>query len=89
MAAYPGAETTVADWVTFDGCATAPDTSAAPLDLDTQLPGAETTIERWEKGCKSGGSAELWTIQGGSHLPSIGDTFREDMIDFLFAHPKP
>ena len=86
---YPGAETSVRDWATLDGCSLTPDDTAPPLDLDTQLSGAETTVERFAAGCKAGGSAELWTIQGGMHLPNIADTFREDVIDFLFAHPKP
>jgi polyhydroxybutyrate depolymerase len=86
---YPGAKTTVADWVTLDGCSTTPDTSAPPLDLDTRLAGAETTVTRYATGCKPGGHAELWTIAGGSHLPSLTTSFSTSVIDFLFAHPKP
>jgi polyhydroxybutyrate depolymerase len=86
---YPGAETTVKDWATTDGCSLAPDTSSPPLDLDTELPGAETTVTIYAKGCKPGGSATLWTIQGGMHLPSIGDDFRKDLFAWLLAHPKP
>jgi polyhydroxybutyrate depolymerase len=87
--AYPSAKTTVADWVTFDGCATQADTSAPPLDLDTQLPGAETTVTKYATGCKPGGHAELWTIQGGAHVPSLAPTFSSLVVDFLYAHPKP
>jgi polyhydroxybutyrate depolymerase len=86
---YPGAETTVKDWAMLDGCSLTPDTSSAPLDLDTMLTGAETTVETYASGCKAGGSATLWAIQGGSHLPSIGDTFRQDVFAFMLAHPKP
>jgi len=86
---YPGAETTVKDWASIDGCSLTPDTSSPPLDLDTDLPGAETTVTTYAKGCKPGGSATLWTIQGGSHLPNIGDTFRKDLFTWLLAHPKP
>jgi hypothetical protein len=46
-------------------------------------------VETWTQGCKPGGSAVLWTIHGGMHLPSIGDTFRQDVFQFLLAHPKP
>jgi polyhydroxybutyrate depolymerase len=86
---YPGAETTVKDWAMLDGCSLTPNTSSPPLDLDTMLPGAETTVETYAAGCKTGGSAALWAIQGGSHLPTIGDTFREDVFAFMLAHPKP
>lgn len=87
--AYPSAETSVKDWAMLDGCALTPDTSAPPLDLDDQLAGAETTVEKYAEGCKAGGGAELWSIQGGSHLPTVSDTFREDVFQFLLAHPKP
>ena len=73
----------------LDGCALTPDTSSPPLDLDQVLAGAETTVETYASGCKAGGSATLWAIQGGSHLPSIGDTFRQDLFSFFLAHPKP
>jgi polyhydroxybutyrate depolymerase len=84
----PGAETTVKDWATINGCSPTPDTSAPPLDLDDVLAGAETTVERYT-GCKPGGAAELWSIQGGSHLPSLTKDYHEKLIDWLYAHPKP
>lgn len=89
MGAYPGALTTVKDWAMLDGCGLTPDASAPPLDLDAQIAGAETTVQTWTQGCKPGGSAALWTIQGGGHVPAVADTFREAVFDFLAAHPKP
>jgi polyhydroxybutyrate depolymerase len=86
---YPGAETTAKDWAALDGCAPAADTTAVALDLDDTLAGAETTVERWAKGCAPGGGVELWTIAGGQHLPSLTHEAHERLIDFLFAHPKP
>jgi polyhydroxybutyrate depolymerase len=86
---YPSAETSVQDWAKIDGCALTPDTSAPPLDLDTQIPGAETTVERYATGCKAGSGVELWSIQGGVHIPQVADAFREDVIAWLLAHPKP
>jgi polyhydroxybutyrate depolymerase len=89
MAAYPGAETSVKDWATFDGCSLTADTSSPPLDLDANLPGAETTVETWAQGCKTGGGVALYTIHGGTHLPAVADTFRDEVFKFLLAHPKP
>jgi polyhydroxybutyrate depolymerase len=86
---YPSAATTVKDWAELDGCASTPDTSAPPLDLDVALPGAETRVERYAQGCKPGGGAELWSIQDGLHIPALSADFREKLIDFLYAHPKP
>ena len=86
---YPGAKTTVSDWVTLDGCSATADTSAQPLDLDTRLAGSETTVTKYATGCKPGGAAELWSIAGGGHLPSLSSSFSAQVVDFLFAHPKP
>lgn len=85
---YPGAEAVVSAWAKLDGCGPTPDTSAPPLDLDSQLAGPETKVTRYT-GCKPGGAAELWAIQDGSHIPSLSATFTTQVVDFLFAHPKP
>ena len=87
--AYPSAETTVNDWVTLDGCTNSPDTSSPPLDLDGDVVGSETTVTKYGVGCKPGGHAELWTVQGGGHVPSLNPIFPVSIVDFLFAHPKP
>jgi polyhydroxybutyrate depolymerase len=86
---YPSAETTVLDWATLDGCGATPDTSAPALDLEAALPGDETTVTKYGADCKAGGHAELWTIQGGSHIPTLSANFSRDVVDFLLAHPKP
>ncbi|MBP6833138.1 MAG: hypothetical protein KA978_20285 [Deltaproteobacteria bacterium] len=82
---YPSAVTSVSRWAGYDRCASAP-TAGAMLDLDTAVPGAETRVSRHE-GCMGGG-AELWTIQGGSHLPAIGPRWSALTLDWLMAHPK-
>ncbi len=86
--AYPGAVTTVTDWVTIDGCTTTPDRSSPPLDL-TLPPGNDTSVVKYAAGCKPGGHAELWTIDGGPHIPPPSTSFAPDILDVLFAHPKP
>ncbi len=86
---YPGARTTVSRWAAFDGCEATPDTASAPIDIEDSRPGAETTMAKYQKGCKNDSAVELWTIAGGGHLPSFGKTFNDAMLDFLFAHPKP
>jgi polyhydroxybutyrate depolymerase len=87
--AVPASPTTATDWATLDGCTTTPDTSPPPLDLDSSIPGAETTVARYAVSCRPGGAAELWTMQGGSHVPTLSATFDPDVVDFLYAHPKP
>jgi polyhydroxybutyrate depolymerase len=86
---YPGAVETTEMWASFNGCSLVPDTSAPNLDLDNLLPGNETTVSRYEDGCAPGGSAELWTIVGGGHAPSLSIQFSPGLIAHLLAHPKP
>lgn len=86
--AYPGAEESAASWVMLDACDATPDTSAANIDIETGIDGAETKVTRWA-GCKPGGGVELWTIEGGGHIPEVGDDYRTRLLDFLLAHPKP
>lgn len=86
---YPSATTTVSDWVTLDGCAATADTSAPALDLESTIAGNETAVTKYAAGCRAGGHAELWTINGGGHIPALSSTFTTAVIDFLYAHPKP
>jgi polyhydroxybutyrate depolymerase len=90
--AYPGAQETVATWARYDGCAGPASPVDQRVDVDADLTdagqAAETTVKRWT-GCKPGGAVELWTIPGGSHVPTISSSFGAAVLDFLQAHPKP
>lgn len=85
---YPSAATTIADWVGLNGCDPTPDLSAPPLDLDSSLAGDETTVQRFG-GCDDGAGVELWSINGGAHVPTLSDTFASSLIGFLYDHPRP
>ena len=85
--AYPSTETTLADWISLDGCRPTADTTAAPLDLDVALAGAETTIGRYG-GCRSGSTVEAWTMASGTHVPAFGPTFVPAVLDFLLAQSR-
>jgi polyhydroxybutyrate depolymerase len=90
MGAYPGAETSVATWATYDGCTkTSLVDEHVDVDADITADGAnaEATVTRWS-GCKPGGAAELWTIPGGGHGPDISEAFPAAVLDFFAAHPK-
>lgn len=93
VADYPGARETVEAWAAYDGCAESATMLADRLDLDAIVAGpdspAETTVEAYADGCDPGGHVELWTIEGGSHVPQPTDTFGEAIVAFLLAHPKP
>lgn len=84
---YPGAEETISRWAEYNGCA-ADGVVTATLDLDVSLDGLETTVTRYNNGCQPGGSAELWTIDEGAHIPEISSVFSEEVVEWLLARPK-
>lgn len=86
--AYPGAVATVERWAGYNGCAVE-GTAGGTRDLEGELSGAETTVTRYVTTCNVGGSSELWSMAGGSHVPSLSSTFNREVIGWLFAHPKP
>jgi len=86
--AYPGARQSVENWAAHNGCS-ATGSFAGMLDLVETLPGMETTMTRYTSGCKPGGSAELWTIVDGGHVPELSDHFTALVVEWLLGHPKP
>lgn len=86
--AYPGAKESIENWAAHNGCSVT-GTEAGTLDLVQTLPGLETTITRYTSGCKPGGSAELWTIAEGAHVPELSDHFTRLVVEWLLGHPKP
>ena len=85
---YPSARQSVANWASRNGCA-ADGVDAGMLDLDGSLEGMESTVTRYASGCKAGGSAELWTIAEGAHLPALSEHFTPLVVEWLLGHPKP
>jgi polyhydroxybutyrate depolymerase len=86
---YPSVATTLADWRRLDGCSDTADTSAPPMDLVSNLPGAETTVTTYHDGCRDGTRVELWSIQDGAHVPALTMTFARAVVDFLYAQTSP
>ncbi|MEI9885770.1 MAG: hypothetical protein WDN08_04575 [Rhizomicrobium sp.] len=78
----------VTAWAGLDHCNPTPDTSAPPIDLDGDVPGAETNVSRYV-GCTPGIDVELWTMQGSPHVPfNMTKNFPDLIFDFLSKHPK-
>jgi polyhydroxybutyrate depolymerase len=86
---YPSVDTTLASWRRYDGCGDQADSSAAPIDLDAGLPGAETTVTAYVSGCRDASRVELWSIKDGSHIPALTAGFASAIIDFLLARVAP
>jgi polyhydroxybutyrate depolymerase len=84
----PSAHETVATWAAKDGCTGSLVPFGDPIDWDSEVPGAETTRERYAS-CPAGAAVELWTVHGGAHIPGRGRSVGELALTFLEAHPKP
>lgn len=92
-ATFPGAVKTVTTWAGYDGCDTTPTATGEAFDIEPNLAGDETTVQEFS-GCPTGIAVQLWTVDGGAHIPGIAfpdgsHPLTERMIDFLLAHPKP
>jgi polyhydroxybutyrate depolymerase len=85
---YTGAQQTVTTWAGRNGCATS-GMEVGTVDLVSTLEGPESTITRFTSGCRAGGSAELWTIAEGSHVPGLSAHFSPLVVEWLMGHPKP
>lgn len=84
---YPSALESVQRWASYNGCGTT-GSERELRDLDASLDGYESTALAFKQGCKTGGSSELWTIAGGAHVPPLSETFSQQVIEWLYAHPK-
>ncbi|MBN1171610.1 MAG: alpha/beta fold hydrolase [Micromonosporaceae bacterium] len=82
---YPSAMATVDLWRRLNGCAEQASTSATSIDLESTLPGAETTVTAYQAGCRGGSRVALWSIPGGGHVPTLGPGFAPAVFDFLLA----
>jgi poly(3-hydroxybutyrate) depolymerase len=93
LAPFPGAVKTIETWATYNG-ASGPITGTTPsMDLDLAVPGLDTMVTRYTS-FPPGGAVELWTINGGSHVPTLysgtaSSEFASRVINWLLAHPKP
>jgi polyhydroxybutyrate depolymerase len=84
---YPSAADTVALHAAVAGCDEA-GVDGEPLNMEVNLPGAETTTRTWTQGCAEGTTMALWTIERGSHIPVIGGAGTEAMLRWLLARSR-
>jgi poly(3-hydroxybutyrate) depolymerase len=76
------------NWAGYNG-ASNPTTEAAPsLDLMLDVAGLDSVVTRYTT-FPPGGAVELWTINGGVHVPTLSSQFSPRVIDWLLVHPKP
>lgn len=80
---FPSVADTLALWRGLNGCTdqAGPESS---MDLDSGLPGAETTMSAYTTGCREGSSVALWSIADGSHVPALTADVTPAIMDFLY-----
>jgi polyhydroxybutyrate depolymerase len=84
---YPSALQSVTQWAQYNGCA-AEGAERELRDLESNLEGHESSVLVFAAGCRIGGSSELWTISGGSHIPRVSESFSSQVVEWLLAHAK-
>jgi polyhydroxybutyrate depolymerase len=89
LGCYPGAMTTVEFWAEYGGCDIVTMPTPPPIDLVTNVSGAETSILRYALNCQPGGSSELWTMNSTGHFPNLSPDYSRQVVEFLLNHPKP
>lgn len=77
---YPSARTMTDRWSERNECA-GPSSIDDTISLDRLLWGNETTQRRYED-CPDQADVELWTILGGSHIPTLESDFADRVLDF-------
>ena len=85
---YPSAAVAVERWRRLNGCSEQAAAGAAPLDVDTAVPGAETTVTAYRSGCRDGTHATLWSIADGGHVPKLSPTFAATILEHLLAQHR-
>ena len=53
----------------------------------TGANGVETTVDVTGD-CPPDGAADLWTIQGGGHIPNLTPTFGTELTTWVDGHPR-
>ena len=81
---YPGAVELTERWAERAGCDATAVEELAGIDLDAQIDGAETKVQRIREGCSEGITVELWTIEGADHYPFFSDDWPDRLLTWLF-----
>ena len=83
----PGALQIFNTWGAINQCSPITVSSPNSLDLDSKVPGPETTVTEFQQ-CPAETAVDLWRIAGAGHRPRLSSNFDAQIINFLLAHPK-
>lgn len=83
--AYSGAQAAVARFRTINACTD--DQTKDSADFESTLAGSETQRITNDK-CSKKTAVSLWTMQGGTHIPTLNPFFTPAAVNWLLTHPK-
>ena len=87
LAPYPSAASTVRTWATYDGCNLSKGLRrSGRLDVNASIAGKETTSFSYS--CPRGVEVTLWSVDGGTHSPSVSKGFSALVLDWLLRHKR-
>lgn len=84
---YPPAAEAVSRHAARSGCAPGSTAEGEQFDLDTSVPGLDTTPLD-HTGCPDGVGASLWTIVRGGHVPALRLEGTRRIVQWLLDHPR-
>ena len=85
---YPSAVASATQWAAVNQCTQNAVSRSTKLDLEGNIAGDETSIKAWTN-CQNSSEVELWTMENGTHIPTLSSTFATKIWEFFAAHPKP
>ena len=83
----PGALKIFKGWGATNRCGNTTMTLPTKVDFDSRVAGAETAMVQYQ-GCPSGTAIDFWRMVGSDHNPSLTADFDQQVLSWLFAHPK-
>ena len=83
---YPGAVELVERWRERNKCTSTVEAPAL-IGIDQGVDGDDTAIVQ-ATGCEANREVELWTIEGGSHVPYFEGDFTDRVLTFLFKQAR-
>ncbi len=87
FAPYPSAKTSVRIWARYDKCNVGKGLrTLGMLDLNTSIAGKETT--NYAYACPRGIDVQLWSVDGGTHSPSVSKGFSSLVTAWMLRHHR-
>lgn len=83
-APVPGALESIGLWADQADCDPGETEILAPINTDANVDGLETSVRRNARDCAAAVMLELWTIEGGGHVPNVwGTQFTNGILTWL------